>query len=132
MATAAGSPEIVELINAAAHRRKQELMAEADDAAFSRAKEANTAVAYLGYLSSYLAGSHREDAEAALGPGVYLAVDVAAGDRIEGRHLQAAVAEKIASGEIRNQAMIAGGCYARARPVGSRLEWADVAATCSR
>ena len=93
LATAAGSPEIVELINTAARRRKQELMAQADDAAFSRAKEANTEVAYLGYLSSYPAGRHREEAEAALGPGVYLAVDVAAGERIEGRHLQAAVAE---------------------------------------
>ena len=132
VATAAGSPEIVELINAAARRRKQELMAEADDAAFSRAKEANTAVAYLSYLSSYPAGSHREEAEAALGPGVYLAVDVAAGERIDGRHVQAAVVEGIASGEIRGHSMIAGGCYARARPVGSRLEWADVAATCSR
>ena len=44
-------------------------------------------------------------------PGVYLTVDVSTGERIIPEHLRAVGADRIPAGEIRNYAMVAGGCY---------------------
>ena len=65
-------------------------------------------------------------------PGVYLAVDVSAGQRILPEHMQAVGPDRIPAGEIRDHAMVAGGCYAGAKAAGGRLEWSDVSAGCLR
>ena len=65
-------------------------------------------------------------------PGVYLTVDVSTGEWIIPEHLRVVGADRIPAGEIRNYAMVAGGCYARSRSAGGRLAWLDVSARCSQ
>lgn len=69
---------------------------------------------------------------AARAPGAYLTIDVSAGQRILPDHMQAVGPDRIPAGEIRNHAMVAGGCYARPKAAGRRLEWSDVSAGCLR
>ena len=63
-------------------------------------------------------------------PGVYLTADVSAGQRILPAHLRSVGSDRIRAGDIRDHAMVAGGCYAGAKTAGMRLDWSDVSAGC--
>ena len=93
------------------------------------------AMAYVheGQLSRQAPGQAPEPRPDPRAPaGVYLTIDVSAGQRILPAHLEAIGADRIPSGEIRGHAMVAGGCYAGAKAAGRRLEWSDVSASCSQ
>lgn len=59
-----------------------------------------------------LTGQAPPTPSAARAPGVYLTVDVSAGQRILPDHMRAVGPDRIPAGEIRDHAMVAGGCYA--------------------
>ena len=79
-----------------------------------------------------LTGQASSPSQAARAPGVYLTADVSAGQRILPDHLRAVGTHRIPAGEIRDHAMVAGGCYAGAKAAGVRLDWSDVSAVCLR
>ena len=65
-------------------------------------------------------------------PGVYLAVNVTARQRIELTHLRVVRPELILPEEINDYSHVKGGCYSRSIQSGDRLGWEHVSADCSR
>ena len=74
--------------------------------------------------------AERKRLEAAA-PGVYLSIDVSAGQMIAPGHLRVIQPARISDGEIRGYPMIASGCYSAPLSVGDRLGWSDIAVYCS-
>ena len=103
---------------------------EVEDKPWVRVEMPDGAVAYIH--EGQLSGQAHARRPAPQAPGVYLTADVSAGQRILPAHLKAIGADRIPDKQVRNYAIVAGGCYVGAKAAGSRLAWSDVSTSCSQ